>query len=218
MATTNKTEHVTITAPNIQSVQVRLVGTAPLMTARFSQKAMRMMQDKMTGVTKAGSRVREKRDFNDDYEQAKHVSADGWPGFPSSGLRAAMVSACRLVDFQMTRAKISIFVKADGYDVVDGVGLFQIYGEPHPNTSGVRNATGVLDLRVRPMWDQWFAEPVVQYDADQFSLSDVINLLKRAGMQVGLGEGRPDSKKGVGLGFGTFDVETIDQPRPFKVK
>ena len=71
-----------------------------------------------------------------------------------------------------------------------------------------RNATGVFDIRVRPMWREWYAQPVIQFDADQFKLQDVFNLLSRVGMQVGLGEGRPDSKMSSGLGYGTFTVES----------
>ena len=36
---------------------------------------------------------------------------------------------------------------------------------------------------------------------------DVTNLLMRVGQQVGIGEGRPDSKNSAGMGWGTFNVE-----------
>jgi len=36
---------------------------------------------------------------------------------------------------------------------------------------------------------------------------DVVNLIARVGMQVGIGEGRPDSKASAGLGFGLFEIE-----------
>jgi hypothetical protein len=39
-----------------------------------------------------------------------------------------------------------------------------------------------------------------------FSLDDISNLLMRVGLQVGLGEGRPDSKKSAGMGWGTFEI------------
>jgi hypothetical protein len=71
-----------------------------------------------------------------------------------------------------------------------------------------RNATGVADIRVRPMWRKWALNVVLRFDADQFTTSDVVNLLSRAGEQVGIGEGRPFSKSSNGLGFGTFTVET----------
>ena len=37
--------------------------------------------------------------------------------------------------------------------------------------------------------------------------TDVTNLMQRVGMQVGIGEGRPDSRDSAGLGWGTFRLE-----------
>lgn len=205
-----------ISAPNIQAIQVRLVGTAPLMQARFSEKAMHAMMDKMSGKTKKGTKVRKERDYDEDQRNATHFSTEGWAGFPAAGLRAALISACRLVDFQMTRAKLSIFVEAEGYDKVDGSGLVKIHGKVERNDMPVRLVSGVFDIRIRPMWRAWYLEPTIRFDADQFSTEDVLNLLRRVGMQVGLGEGRPDSRKSTGLGFGTFDVQSVEEKPPFK--
>lgn len=202
------TTMVTVTPPKIKAIKVRLTGNAPYMQARFSQKAMMAMMNKMDGTIKAGTKkVREARDFEDDYQQAMHKSVDSWVGMPASGLRAALISACRLVGFTMTRAKLSVFVRAEGFDAVDGQGLIRIHGEPERNESAVRNATGVFDIRVRPLWKEWYVEPVIQFDEDQFSTADILNLLRRVGLQVGLGEGRPDSRNSSGLGYGTFNVE-----------
>jgi hypothetical protein len=169
-----------------------------------------MMADKMTGVTKPGSKkAREARDFHEDFVQAKHISTGGWEGFSAASIRAALISACRLTGYTMTRAKLSLFVPAQGYDKVDGLPLVRIYGEPIENTMAVRNATGVADLRCRPLYMDWYALPEIRFDADQFTITDVLNLLRRVGLQVGLGEGRPDSRASVGLGFGTFDVSEL---------
>ena len=35
---------------------------------------------------------------------------------------------------------------------------------------------------------------------------DVANLIMRAGMQAGIGEGRPFSKESAGIGYGLFEV------------
>lgn len=221
MPVAKKNEPISVSAPNIEAIQIRLVGTAPLMMARFSQKAMLAMQDKMTGETKPGSKkVRAKRDFEDDCEQAKHymnVEGEKEPvvGIPCSALRSALISACRLTGATMTRAKISLFVPAQGYDTVDQVPLFRVYGESRMVIAPVRNATGVFDLRARPVWDQWYCEPLISFDADQFSTSDVLNLLRRAGMQIGLLEGRMDSRNSAGLGYGSFEVQEISEPKPF---
>jgi hypothetical protein len=34
----------------------------------------------------------------------------------------------------------------------------------------------------------------------------VTNLMQRVGLQVGIGEGRPDSRESAGLGWGTFAI------------
>jgi hypothetical protein len=41
---------------------------------------------------------------------------------------------------------------------------------------------------------------------DQFTPEDVANLMARVGMQVGIGEGRPDSKNSAGMGWGLFKI------------
>ena len=197
---------VQIKPANIQQAVFKIKGTAPYVQARFSAKAMQAMKEKMlAGSTAKGKKVREARNFDDDFEQAKHVSEQGWVGIPASSFRQAIISACRLVGFRMTLAKLSVFVAADGFDRVDGIPLIKLQApEPERTEMAVRNATGVADIRVRPMWREWGAEVKVSYDADQFTLQDVTNLMQRVGMQVGIGEGRPDSRDSAGLGWGTF--------------
>jgi hypothetical protein len=129
---------------------------------------------------------------------------------PAAALRNACIDACRMVGFHMTMAKMSIFVLADGFDAVDGTPLVKIIGDaPECVVMPTRNATGVADLRARPMWRKWELSVRVKFDADQFTAQDVVNLLTRAGCQVGIGEGRPFSKKSNGLGYGTFFVKGV---------
>lgn len=200
---------VTISPPKFKVAVLTLVGTAPYMQARFSAKAMQMMMAKMAeGPTAKKGKNRAARDFNEDFEAAKHVSTEGWIGVPAAALRNASIDVCRMVGFKMTHAKMSIFVEADGYDRVDGTPLIKlIAGEPERTEIPVRNATGVIDIRVRPMWREWKLSVRVRFDEDQFTLSDVTNLLARAGAQVGIGEGRPFSRESNGMGFGLFTIE-----------
>lgn len=211
MENENKKQAVQIAAPRLRVAEFNLVGTAPYVQLRFSEKSMNAMAAKMKAGSQAkGKKVREARDFDDDFEQAKHISTEGWIGIPAGAFRAACISACRLVGFKMTLAKLSIFILADGYDKVDGVPLVKIKGTPEKNVMAVRNQTGVADLRCRPMWKKWSCKLRVQYDEDQFSVEDVSNLLMRVGMQVGVGEGRPDSRESAGLGWGTFSINEAD--------
>ena len=202
-----KRETLTITPPNIQVMQFKLIGTAPYVQNRFSHKAMEQMKAKQqAGSTSKKGTKRDAKDFEECYKQAMHVSKDGWHGIPASAFRNAMISACRLVGFRMTLGKLSLFTKADGYDVVDGTPLVRITkGEPRYVEHAVRNDSGVADIRPRPMWEPgWEAVVEVSFDADQFSKLDMVNLMHRVGVQIGIGEGRNDSKNSAGMGWGSF--------------
>jgi hypothetical protein len=198
---------LTIRAPNLQTVVIRITGKTPYMQHRYYKKA-EMMAKQREGPTAKSKKAKPARDFSADFDDAQHKSADGWHGIPAPAFRAAMISACRLVGYQMTKAKLSVFIEADGECAKDGTPLVRLLaGPPEMSTLAVRNETGVLDIRARPMWRQWQADVRIMFDADQFTSTDVVNLLMRAGLQVGIGEGRPDSKKSAGLGYGTFSVE-----------
>jgi hypothetical protein len=202
---------VQIKAPNLQTSVFRIISTAPLVQAKFSQKAKEMMMATQAAGTQAGSKkkVREGKDFDAVCDGSVHYSRDGWAGIPAGAFRAAMISACRLVGFKMTLAKLSLFVVADGFDRDEGTPLVKLIAEKYRRVDmHVRNATGVIDIRSRPMWDAWQADVSIRFDADQFSLTDVSNLLSRVGEQVGLCEGRPDSKSSAGMGWGTFRLAT----------
>lgn len=200
---------VQISKPKIEQLTLKIIGTAPYVQNKFSQKAREQMrQAQERGSTGKKDNKREGKDFHKTYEQAMHKAEEGWIGIPAPSFRNAMISACRIVGFKMTHAKLSLFVMAEGLDADDGTPLVRIYGEPEIHEGLVRNATGVADVRWRPMWRRWHAIISVLYDADQFTTEDVVNLLMRAGMQVGIGEGRPDSKQSAGMGWGTFTVVT----------
>lgn len=204
-----KSVDVTINAPNFQVLEYHLVGTAPLVISRFAAKATLMEKHAAGSTSRKGSK-KEPKDFTALYEAAKHRSVDGWDGIHAGAFRAALVSACRLVGFKMTLAKLSLFVLADGFDD-EGMPLIRIQGTPEMVTHVTRNATGVPDVRARPMWKKWAADLRVQVDADQFTPKDVTNLLLRVGSQVGIGEGRPDSKMSCGMGWGTFTIAAGEQ-------
>lgn len=202
---------VTISAPKITVAVFRIVGSAPYMQEAFPSKVQQMMAEKMrAGSTAKKGKKRDARDFEADFLGAHHFSTEGWVGIPAPAFRAACVDACRLVGFHMTTAKMSVFVDADGFDRQDATPLVRLIADaPEMSIMPVRNATGVVDLRARPVWREWACDLRVRFDMDQFTLVDVTNLLSRAGSQVGVGAGRPFSKKSNGLGFGTWRVDNV---------
>lgn len=203
---------VEITAPDIRRLQFRIVGTAPYVQNKFSQKAREQMRKSQESEAKGKRKPKEAKNFKETYEQAKHISDDGWYGIPAPAFRAGMISACRLVGFTMTQAKLAVFIEPDGFDADDGTPLVRITkGEPHVHESVVR-IQQTTDVRWRPMWKPgWEAIVTVQYDAGMFSESDVANLMMRVGLQVGVGEGRPDSKTSAGQGWGTFMIADSEE-------
>ena len=199
---------VSITPPNFQHLEINLQGTTPLVINRFSAKAMESIRrTQEAGSTARSKRTRESKDFDALFEGAKHISDDGWEGIHAAAFRNGAISACRACGFKMTHAKLAFMVMQDGFDRVDGAPLVRLAsGTAEQWVAPVRNKTGVVDLRCRPMYKQWTASLRIRYDAGMLTADDVVNLISRVGLQVGIGEGRPDSKESAGLGYGLFEI------------
>jgi hypothetical protein len=200
---------VSIPAPKMQTAKFSIVGNAPLVIHRFSVKTKNEMLHKMeAGSTGKSKKVREALDKEQKFNDARYISPEGWDGFNAASIRAAMISACRLVNFKMTLAKMSVFVIQDGWDKDEPeIPLIKIHGEARLLESMARVETGQPYVTIRPCYDKWSAEITIRFDTEQFTIQDVANLLSRVGAQVGIGEGRPDSKHSAGMGWGTFDVK-----------
>ena len=201
-----KQQTVTIRPPNFGRAVFEIKGLAPLVIHRFSSKVKNQMKQKMEQGKSASSRKdREAKKTDDTFQEARYISPQGWDGFHAASVRNAMISACRLVGFKMTLAKMSIFVEADGWDAQEPqIPLIRIYGEPVKQEDMARVETGQPYVTVRAAYHDWNAKVTIRWDADQFTLGDVSNLLARVGLQVGIGEGRPDSKNSAGMGWGLF--------------
>lgn len=206
-----KAEEIKIMPLRQAVLTIPIIGESPLKILRFSQKS----RDDIMATQKAGTQATTKKkrapkDFEQNYEAAKYVCKHGketWLGLNATGIRNGCIETCRVAGFTMTRAKMSVFCVADGYDIFDSTPLVRIYGEPEMCIDNVRNDNGSVDLRARCMFKEWKMSPRIRFDEDQFSPSDIINLMIRMGQQNGLGEGRPNSRDGNGTGNGLFCVD-----------
>lgn len=213
-----ETKSVVISAPNFKIAEFEIVGVAPLVIHRFSAKTKNEMKLKMeTGKAASSKKNREAKNTDDTYDEARYISLEGWDGLHAGAIRAALISACRLVGFKMTLAKLSIFVVQDGWDAQEPqIPLIRIYGIPQKQEDMARVETGQPYVTVRAAYPTgWSARVIIRWDGDQFTIDDVSNLLHRVGMQVGIGEGRPDSKKSAGMGWGLFEVKGMKE-KPIK--
>lgn len=214
MATTKtETKSVAITAPRFGRAQFEISGIAPLVIHRFSEKVKRQMKQKMEEGKPGGSKKnREAKSSDDSFLEARYVHKDGWDGFHAASIRNAMISACRLVGFKMVLAKLSIFVEADGMDEAEPqIPLIRIIGNAVKQEDMARVETGQPYVTVRAAFYEWKAKVRIRWDEDQFTLTDVTNLLMRVGQQVGIGEGRPDSPNSAGMGWGLFEIAKTEQ-------
>lgn len=204
----SQSEQITVKAPNTPIATFRIRGTAPYVCNRFTHEALEQMRAKMVeGDKSKGKKTRKPKDFGQAFEESQNRAREGWTGIPAPAIRSAMISACRVAGLVMTRAKLTVFVEPDGFSA-ERIPLVKITkGKPEHFEAFVRNETGVADIRARAAFPEgWEALVRIRYDADQIDLQSVANLLQRAGQQVGIGAGRPDSKASSGQGWGTFTI------------
>jgi hypothetical protein len=201
-------QDVTIKAPAFQTAIFKLVGTAPLVIHRFSAKTKEQMTQKMVAGKSASSKKnRDPKDLEQAYNESRYISKEGWDGFNASAIRCACIDVCRLVNFKMTLAKMSIFCIADGWDAKEPqIPLVRIIGKSVMQEDIARVETGQPYITIRAAYHDWKANVKIRWDSDQFSLNDVTNLMMRVGIQCGIGEGRPFSKNSAGMGWGTFNI------------
>lgn len=201
-------ERITITAPRFGEAVVTVIGTTQFCCNKMSSLNRQAIIDKQM----KGGRARKEgkpltpRDFDAMYKSSMHISKEGWVGISCSAFRNAMISACKTVGYHMTRAKLTLFVLPDGVDAEDGTPLVRLYGTPKRQDMCVRLADGGSSVVSRAFFNPWKVNLHLQWDTDQFSANDVVNLLSRAGVQVGVGAGRHDSTKSNGMGWGCFKV------------
>lgn len=196
---TASTPTVEIQRINVRTMRVPIIGTAPLIVHRFSEKSKREMLDRMQGR----KIVKEARDPNADYEASFYRFEDGGYGFPAIAFKAATVDAARFYgkDVKMTELRQFIFVK--GEIGLDGQALVRIEGEPRMREDTVKIGQNTTDLRYRPEFPEWSTTLSISFVNSALSDSSVLSILEAGGLGVGVGEWRPER----GGDFGTYMID-----------
>lgn len=217
---------VEIPAPNIQTMEVTIVGTSPIIFHRWDEKAKLMLLKIQMKVPDA--KKREIRAPKEEYMRSFYKDADGNIAWPVLNIKQAMTDAARNIEgITMTLLRGAIFTLGD----VDGLTPLLVDGKPiklsgepidHPEdkrTGGViavdpenpsiemredtvRVGMGSADLRYRGQVKNWTMNFLIKYNADLLSPAQVLNLLNTAGFACGLGEWRPQCSGS----NGTFEV------------
>ena len=181
----------------IREVQIPISGVSPLIVHKWSEKVKREMADKQAG--KAKNKKHEIRVPEEDFEQAKHKSSEGWDGFPAAGFKAALIRGAKMIGMVMKDTQTSFFIKAD----CEETQLVRIYGDCRMRTDMVRVGMGSADIRYRPEYPEWSAVLTVEFNSGVVSLDQIYQLVKAAGYGCGIGEMRPEKTK---FNYGRFKL------------
>ena len=187
---------------DIKEVVIPIKGVSPLIVHAWSKKSIQMIEDKQQG--KAKGKKHDIRDPQDDYEQGKHKSPQGWEGFPAAGFKAAMIRGAKMIGMVMKDTQTSFFIKAN----CEESQLVRIYGDSRMRTDMVRVGMGTSDVRYRPEYPEWEAHLTIEFNEGVVSLDQIYQLVKAAGYGCGIGEMRPEKTK---FNYGRFALaqETI---------
>lgn len=198
---------INIPKPDIQMIEIPIVGDGRLVVHRWSQKAIRQMEEKRAG------KARKKKDPLDpeaEYQATIYRLLDGRCGVPATAFKKAAVDACRFAEgVTMIMARGVLFVLPDGVDD-EGMDLVAIEGEPQMRRDVTRISMGTADLRYRAEFREWRTIIRVRYNRNVISAEQIVNLFALAGMHVGIGEGRPGAPRNT-MDWGRFHVATSEE-------
>lgn len=190
-------------------MEVKVVGLTPLLVHNFGAKAIKQILDKQTGEAKT---MREKKDPFKEFVESLYIinpkrvpktklsTGEHWGycadtfGFPASGFKKAMVTACSFVDgIPKTRVR----------------GLIHIHGNVLPikyEKLVMRQDTvrvgpfgrKVADIRFRGEFHEWSVVLRIQYNKNAITPAQIGMLINNAGFSVGVGEWRPEKDGSAG--------------------
>jgi hypothetical protein len=190
-----------------QTIKVPIIGTAPLIIHRFSEKAKRQMLENMQGI----KRVKENKNPEQEYIDALYrlKNPDGY-GFPAIGFKEATIAGCRYYGTKVTMASMRQFIFFSGEFGSDGRMMCRIEGEPHRREDVVTVGNNGHDLRYRPQFSEWNAILTVTFVTTALTQGSLLSLIDAGGMGVGVGEWRPQKR-------GEFGTYTIDKSKNIEV-
>lgn len=183
-------EAVVLPAMELQTINLKIRGTSPLISHRWSDKAKKQMLDKQTKKASVGKKA---KDPEEDYQQSLYHLDGGGYGFPSVAFKAAAVRAGTYSEQKMTFLRGAFHVLGE---------FVQIEGEPRPREDMVRLQSGVADIRYRAEFPEWTATLPIRVNLRALGIEQLVNLFRIAGFSVGVGEWRPE-KDG---SYGMFEV------------
>jgi len=195
---------IVISRINTETIRIPIIGIAPLMTNKFSNKAKQQMRDAMQNRKSP----REPKNPEQEYHDAAYYLDDGERGMQAIAFKKCTVSAARYFPKNVTMVglKQALFMEGE-FSKKEGLMLVRIIGTPEMREDVVRVGNGGADLRYRPYWYEWSASIDVTYVKSMLTRDSVLSLVEAGGLGVGVGEYRPEK----GGDCGTFKIDESRQ-------
>jgi hypothetical protein len=221
MAAKKATEEkvIAIRSLDIQKVPIRIVGDTPLIVHAWSYKAKRQLMGELK-ISKKEPRnpfydfvnsmywldgVDPKDMTEDEYEELVKTGK-ARTGFTAYSVKMAGNAAAYRMGWVKNQTGLRGAYFINPLDDPEG-DMAEIKGcLPVMREDMVKIGMGTADIRWRPMYENWYMDLLLSYNASgNISLDDIFNIINAGGYCVGIGEWRPE-KDGK---FGTYHVETL---------
>jgi len=198
MEKTKETENsIKIQSINRKGLKIKIesVEGSTYIPHRLTDEAV----DKFMGREVGETKKKKIRDFDNEYQSCFYYTENKKYGIPASAFMSAILNAAVACNIPKTQIKRAIRVLGD----ILPLSFKEVKKRvDHPRRSGMTSAP---DTRVRPEFVEWSTDLIVQYDANQISPDQIINLVNQAGFSSGVGDWRPSAPKSSGT-HGMFKV------------
>jgi hypothetical protein len=192
---------------DVRQAILHVVGISPLIMHRWSEKALRALEDAQTGKAKQQKAARVP---DEEWRAAAYVvpgkeDAPDWkPGkyfFPASAFKHAFLYGVSQFDdkrIPKTRATGWVYIDEDPVLAFESVVLRTDIG---------RNPTQPI---YRPQFNGWSLDLFLGYNARAITLEQVVAIMDMGGFAGGIGEWRPSAPKNKTGSFGRFRINGVE--------
>lgn len=174
---------------------MRLTFETPILTQRWTTKAVRKMLGNMVGMPEP----KENKDLTKDYEDSWYRNKKGDPVIPCRIVKAAVVEAAVATAGVVTKADLKRSMRVLGYTAPIREAKKEM------DVKIVRNSNGQPDVRSRALFEPGCYIDVVLEFGMPLSPDQIVAAADAAGNAIGLCEWRPEK----GGDFGTFTVAPL---------
>lgn len=193
-----RTKEISLQPLDIQHVSFMIEGDSPLIMNRFDEKAKQQMLEKQQKKAKKSSEIRDP-----EQEVVKSLyymdETKTKVGFPSDGVKLAMIRGAKMTGMVMSDSRAAFFVKGI-YSERDGRDLIPVEGEVEAREDIVKIAMGTSMLRYRgQVRTGWKMKVDIKFNASLISAEQLLNMLEAAGFGCGIGEWRPERNGSFGM-------------------